>query len=89
MANIQKIGGASVDTDDPCQVLAALRLVRTKLAAGENVEEFSIQSPSTREMVRFTPAKPALLEQEIQRYERLCAEHQGTRTCGRRAQFRF
>ena len=89
MANMQKIGGAPVDVDDPCQVLAALRLVKTKLAAGENVEEFSIQSPTTRETVRFTPARPALLEQEIQRYERLCAAKDGQRTCGRRRQFRF
>ncbi|WP_137136566.1 hypothetical protein [Rhizobium sp. FKY42] len=89
MANMQKIGGAPVDVDDPCQVLAALRLVKTKLAAGENVEEFSIKSTATQESVRFTPAKPALLEQEIQRYERLCAEKQGTRTCGRRWKFRY
>ncbi|UXS04462.1 hypothetical protein [Agrobacterium tumefaciens] len=86
---MQKIGGATVDADDPCQVLAALQLVRTKLAAGESVEEFSIQSPTTRETVRFSPAKPAFLEQEIQRYSRLCSEKQGQRRCGRRWRFRF
>jgi len=89
MPTLQKIGGITVDIEDPCQVLNALRLVRTKIGAGENVEEFSIQSPSTRETVRFTPAKPALLEQDIQRYERLCAETRGQRTCGRRWQFRY
>lgn len=89
MATMQKIGGIPVDIDDPCQVLNALGLIKTKIAAGENVEEFSIQSPTTRETVRFTPAKPALLEQEIQRYDRLCKEKQGLRACGRRKQFRF
>lgn len=89
MANMIKIAGMAVDADDPCQVKTALEAARTKVALGENVEEISIQSPTTRETVRFSPANRAALEAEIQRYDRLCRQKNGQCVRGRRWSFRY
>lgn len=89
MPNMQKIGGQLVDVDDPCAVASALELVRVRISTGENVEEFSIQSPTTRETVRFSSAKPELLNENITHYRALCDAKTGTCRTGRRLGFKF
>lgn len=89
MVTMIKIAGMAVDADDPCQMKAALEVARGKLALGENVEEISIQSPTTRETVRFSPANRAALEAEIQRYDRLCRQKNGKCVRGRRWSFSY
>lgn len=89
MARMITLAGITVDADSPCDLKTALEAVRLKLLAGEQVEEMSIQSPVTRETVRFSPAKLSALEAEINRLERLCRAQQGKPVCGRRWSFRY
>jgi hypothetical protein len=74
-----KINGAIVDQDDPCAMQRALEAVRLRLLAGEAVEELSIQSPVTRETVRFSAGNLAGLDAEIKRFGTACELLNGVR----------
>lgn len=89
MPTMITIGGLTVDQDDPCALKTALEAVRLKLVAGEQVEELSIQSPVTRETVRFSPGKLSALDAEIQRLDRACRVRNGECRRGRRLIFRY
>lgn len=89
MTNVIKLAGISVDADDPCALKSVLEVVRLKMAAGEVTEEYSIQSPITRETVRFSPASLKVLDQEIDRLDRACRIKQGKRPPSRRWSMRY
>lgn len=89
MARPMTIAGLSVDADDPCALKTALEAVKLKMLAGEQVEEMSIQSPVTRETVRFSPASMAALDAEIQRLDGACRLRQGKQPFRRRWTFRY
>lgn len=78
-----KINGAVVDGDDPCALYQALYAVKLQILSGERVEEMSIQSPVTREMVRFSSTNMAALDRELERLAAAC----NLQTCGRRTRF--
>jgi hypothetical protein len=75
MSSTVKIGGVSVDINDPCAVLTELRKAQLRVATGESV---SMQRFGEDE-VRFTPANMGRLETLIQTYERSCAAKSGHR----------
>ncbi|MBD8556898.1 hypothetical protein IFT84_20525 [Rhizobium sp. CFBP 8762] len=89
MANIIKLAGVSVDADDPCALKAVLEVVRLKLVAGENTEEYSLMSPVTRETVRFSPGNLKALDMEIDRLNRACLVKQNKRPPSRRRLLRY
>lgn len=89
MARMVTINQIPVDADDPCAMKAALELVRIRMVAGEQVEEFSIQSPVNRETIRFTPGNIKLLDQEIERLDRACRIKNGCAVPTRRMRFRY
>lgn len=89
MPTMIKIAGITVDQDDPCAVKTALEAVRLKMISGEQVEEMSLQSPVTRETVRFSPGKLSALDAEIQRLDQACRLTQGQCRRGRRFIFRY
>ncbi len=78
-----KINGALIDGDDPCALYQALYAVKLQILSGERVEEMSIQSPVTREMVRFSPTSMAALDRELERLSAACT----LKTSGKRARF--
>jgi len=78
------INGATVDMDDPCALYQALFAVKLKILAGEHVEELSIQSPVSREMMRVSPANLGQLEKELTRLAGACQ----AKTTGKRARYR-
>ncbi len=84
-----KIGGLSVDAEDPCALKTALEAVRLKLISGDQVEELSIQSPMTRETVRFSPGKLSALDAEIQKLDGLCRQKSGKCRASRRWSLRY
>ncbi len=89
MTRMVTINRIEVDADDPCALKSALELVRIRIIAGENVEEFSLQSPVTRETVRFSPANMKALEAEIDRLDRACRRQNGCAVPTRRMRFRY
>ena len=89
MANMITLGGTTVDADDPCALKSVLEVIRLKMISGEQVEEMSIQSPVTRETVRFSPTNRAALDAEIQRLDGLCRAKQGNCRPSRRWAFRY
>lgn len=70
------ISGQTVDMDDPCELYRALYDVKLKILAGEHVEEISIQSPVSREMMRVSPANLKALDQELMRLAGACQAKQ-------------
>lgn len=74
------INGVSVDDGDPCALYQALYAVKLRFAAGESVEELTIQSPVTRETVRFSPANIKVLDAELMLLATACQAKQGKRT---------
>lgn len=89
MASIVTINGAQVDTDDPCALYQALYAVKLKMLAGENVTEFSLQSPVTRETVTFAPGRMDELEKELMRLSAACTAATTGRRQSRRWRLRF
>lgn len=83
------VNGAPVDTDDPCALYHALFAVKLKMLAGEQVSEFSIQSPVTRETVIFSAANREALDRELTWLAAAC--QQKTTGCrpSRRWNFRY
>lgn len=78
------INGVSVDMDDPCALYTALYAVKFKILAGEHVEEISLQSPVSREMMRVSAANMAQLDKELMRLSAACT----AKTTGKRARYR-
>ncbi|NVP56080.1 hypothetical protein [Mycoplana rhizolycopersici] len=78
-----KMNGTAVDGDDPCALYQALYAVKLQILSGERVEEMSIQSPVTREMVRFSSTNMAALDRELERLSAAC----NLKTSGRRTRF--
>lgn len=89
MVDMIKLAGVSVDAADPCALKAVLEVVRLKMVAGEVTEEYSIQSPVTRETVRFSPGNLKALEMEIDRLTRACLIRNGKRPPSRRWSLRY
>lgn len=77
------INGAPVDTDDPCALYQALYAVKIKILAGEQIEEISLQSPVSREMMRVSKANMAQLDKELMRLSAACTE----KTTGKRTRY--
>jgi hypothetical protein len=78
------INGAAVDMDDSCALYQALYAVKLKILSGEHVEEISIQSPVSREMMRVSAANMAQLDKELLRLGAACT----AKTTGKRARYR-
>ena len=78
------IGGVAVDVDDPCALYQALYAVKLKILAGEHVEEISLQSPVSREMLRVSAADMGQLDKELMRLSAACT----VKTTGKRARYR-
>lgn len=78
------INGVAVDVDDPCALYQALYAVKLKILAGEQVEEISLQSPVSREMMRVSAANMAQLDKELMRLSAACE----LKTTGKRARYR-
>lgn len=77
------INGAPVDTDDPCALYQALYAVKIKILAGEQIEEISLQSPVSREMMRVSAANMAQLDKELMRLSAACT----AKTTGKRTRY--
>lgn len=75
MSNEMKIGGVTVDLDNPCQVLAELRKAEIAVATGETVSVARFGDDETR----FAPASMSGLKGLIADYERKCGVAQGRR----------
>jgi hypothetical protein len=82
--SIMIIGGAPVEMDDPCALYEALYAVKLKILAGEHVEEISLQSPVSREMMRLSAANMVQLDKELMRLSTACT----LKTTGQRARYR-
>jgi len=78
------INGAVVDVDDPCALYQALYAVKLKILAGEHVEEISLQSPVSREMMRVSAGNMGQLDKELMRLSAACT----LKTTGQRARYR-
>jgi hypothetical protein len=78
------IGGVPIDMDDPCALYQALYAVKLKILSGEHVEEISIQSPVSREMMRVSTANIAQLDKELMLLAAACQ----AKTTGKRARYR-
>lgn len=78
MANFVQIGDASVDIEDPCAVVTALRKVQLQLAAGGGV----VRARFGEDDVQFSASSMTALRDLISHYEGLC-----TAKSGRRARF--
>lgn len=89
MPNIITLNGASVDAADPCALYQALYATKMRMIAGEQVEEMSIQSPVTRETVRFSPSNMKALDAELVRLGEACRIKNGGRRTGRRLPLRY
>lgn len=86
--SIVKIGGTSVDMDDPCALWQALYSVKLKRLSGEAIEEGEIQSPVTRRRMRYGSISLAELDAEMERLAAACDAKQGRRRRGA-ASFHF
>lgn len=67
-----KIGGETVDTDDPCALYQALYAVKLKRLAGEAVEESEIRSPATLRRIRTASVPIAELDRELALLAQAC-----------------
>lgn len=83
------INGTAVDADDPCALYQALYAVKLKILAGENVSEFSLQSPVTRETVTFAPGRMEDLDKELMRLSAACTQVTTGCRASRRWRLRF
>lgn len=81
MANVV-INGATIDADDPCALYAALNTVLQHRMAGEAVEELTIQSPLTRETVRFSAIGIADFKRHLSDLAAACRRKRGLRSRG-------
>lgn len=79
MPTFISINGVDVDQDDPCALYQALYSVKLRILAGEHVEELQIQSPVTRELMRFSAANIKLLDVELMRLASACSAKDGKR----------
>ncbi|MDG4854580.1 MULTISPECIES: hypothetical protein [unclassified Mesorhizobium] len=80
MPALVTINGVAVDQDDPCALYQALYAVKLRALAGEHVEELSIQSPVTREQLRFSGADIKALDAELMRLSAACSAKNGKRS---------
>ena len=83
MTNNVKIGGVTVDADDPCALYQALYNAKLKMIAGENVAEIMIGDLATQRRTRFNPASMKSIDAELARLKDLCEQSTG----GRKARF--
>ena len=80
-----KINGVTYTTEtQPCEIAAALRVVRTKRAMGEQLLESEIRSPVSQNRLRLKDVPISELNEEIAYYDGLCA----AKTGGTRARYR-
>lgn len=84
-----KLGGLSVDAEDPCALYQALFISKLKLISGEMTGEYSIQSPVTRETVTFSPANRAALDAEMTRLKAACEQVTSGRRPSRRLRLKY
>lgn len=75
MSSTVQIGGESVDINDPCAVLAALRKAELAVALGESVSMMRFGEDE----VRFSASNVGRLEKLIVHYEQLCVRASGRR----------
>lgn len=83
MPTFVKIGGVSVDTEDPCALHQALYAQKLKMLAGERVEETEIRSPVSQRRVKLSPANMAALDAELMALAAACT----AKTGGKRQRF--
>lgn len=89
MMNSVKIGGVTVDVEDPCALYAALAAAKTKRLAGEQVEETEIRSPVMHQRLKVASSSMADIDAELVRLQAACmAKTNGCRP-SRRWKFRF
>lgn len=74
------IAGADVDVGDPCALYAALYGVYLKRLAGQEVEELTIQSPMTRESVKYSTISLEAFEAHLSVLKAACERKRGRRT---------
>ena len=72
MTNLVKIGGVSVDSDDPCALYAALAAAKAKRLAGEAIEESEIRSPVMQQRVKVASTSIAEIDAELVRLQAAC-----------------
>ena len=75
MSNTITIDGESIDINEPCAVLTALRKAELRVAVGESVS----MTRFGEDEVRFSSANAGRLEKLIAHYERLCDRASGKR----------
>ncbi|MBS1164157.1 MAG: hypothetical protein H6R00_182 [Proteobacteria bacterium] len=74
------IAGVDVDQDDPCALYAALYGVYLKRLAGQEVEELTIQSPLTRETVKYSAISLDAFEDRLSTLKAACERKRGRRS---------
>lgn len=79
MTNNVKIGGVTVDADDPCALYAVLYNAKLSMLAGGNV--ILVQHGDTR--TQFSSSSMTALNKELARLKDLCTQSTG----GRKARF--
>lgn len=72
MTNPVKIGGVTVDADDPCALYAALAAAKAKRLAGEQVEETEIRSPVMHQRLKVAASSIADIDKELVRLQAAC-----------------
>lgn len=72
MTNMVKIGGVSVDADDPCALYAALAAAKAKRLAGEQVEETEIRSPVMHQRLKVASSSIGDIDKELVRLQAAC-----------------
>lgn len=80
MPSLVSINGVAVDQEDPCALYQSLYAVKLRILAGEHVEELQIQSPVTRELMRFSAANLKSLDAELMRLAAACSAKSGKRS---------
>jgi hypothetical protein len=85
-----KIEGVTYDVStQPCEIAAALRVIRTKRAMGQQLVETEIRSPVSQKRLRLKEVPPAELNDEIAYYDGLCAAKTGGKPNRYRKTMRF
>lgn len=79
-----KLGGVTVDLDDPCALYQALYATKLKLLAGEQIEETEIRSPVSQNRLRLSKANMVAIDAELLKLSTACT----LRTTGKRARYR-
>lgn len=74
------IAGIEVDQDDPCALHAALYGVYLRRLAGQEVEELTIQSPLTRESVKYSTISIEAFEARLATLKVACKRKRGIRS---------